>query len=200
MRTSLLLFFVLLFSSSFGQGQTYLGVEIGPKFEVYEFSDNGNGLDTRPFFFSPIYGFTIGRELNESFAIESGLYLNDYGQSYEIKGELFGTSSNAVFAYQVPLRLRGRIPLVADRLSVLTTIGYTLAINSSYGSRGSGSRFSSGSLFGTNDSTRTQDISNYSLERSYGLIETGILINTLYFCKLHDRPQTNCRIRCEVLD
>lgn len=28
---------------SLGQNSTYLGIEIGPKFEVYQSTDNGNG-------------------------------------------------------------------------------------------------------------------------------------------------------------
>ena len=45
---------ILLHFVSFGQNSTYLGIEIGPKFEVYQSTDNGNGLYTKPFFYSPL--------------------------------------------------------------------------------------------------------------------------------------------------
>lgn len=163
---------------SLGQNSTYLGIEIGPKFEVYQSTDNGNGLYTKPFFFSPIYGLTIGREINSTFTLETGFFVNNYGESYRIEGEDFGyRASNALVAYQMPLRLKARINLLKDKLSLVTTVGYTFAINGDYGSSGSGSSFSSSISSSNNDSTRTEDISTYSLKKSYGLIEAGLALD-----------------------
>ena len=163
---------------SLGQNSTYLGIEIGPKFEVYQSTDNGNGLYTKPFFFSPIYGLAIGREINNTFTFETGFFVNNYGESYRIEGEDFGyRASNALVAYQIPLRLKARINLLKDKLSLVTTVGYTFAINGDYGSSGSGSSFSSSISSSNNDSTRTEDISTYSLKKSYGLIEAGLALD-----------------------
>ena len=163
---------------SFGQISTYLGIEIGPKFEVYQSTDNGNGLYTKPFFFSPIYGLTIGQEINNTFTLETGFFVNDYGESYRIEGEGFGyASSNALLAYQIPLRLKAQLNLLEDKLSLVTTIGYTFAINNDYGSIGYGSSFSSSISSSNNDSTRTEYISNYGLKKSYGLIEAGLALD-----------------------
>ena len=52
---------ILLHFVSFGQNSTYLGIEIGPKFEVYKSTDNGNGLYTKPFSLD-LYGLTIGQK------------------------------------------------------------------------------------------------------------------------------------------
>ncbi|MDB4107460.1 hypothetical protein N9595_03235 [Bacteroidia bacterium] len=163
---------------SFGQNSTYLGIELGPKFEVYQSTDNGNGLYTKPFFFSPIFGLTIGKEINETFLLETGLQINEYGKSYRIKGEGFGGYgvSNALDAYQIPLRLKTRLNLLKDKLSLVTSVGYTFAINGDYGSTGSGSSFSSGSSSAGIDSTRSKHTSTYSLKKSYGLIETGLAL------------------------
>lgn len=163
---------------SFSQNNTYIGLEIGPKFEIYQHADNGNGLSTKPFFFSPIYGLTIGQEFNNIFTFETGFYINDYGQSYRIEGEGFGYgASNALLAFQIPLRLKARLNIVKNRLSLVTTIGYTFAINSDYGSSGSGSSFSNSNLPQYNDSTRSEYLSTYSLKKTYGLIETGLALN-----------------------
>ena len=163
---------------SFGQNLTYLGIEVGPKFEVYQSTDNGNGLYTKPFFFSPIYGLTIGQEINNAFTLETGFFVNDYGESFRIEGEGFGYgSSNALVAYQIPLRLKAHLNLLEDKLSLVTTIGYTFAINNDYGSSGSGSSFSSSASSSNNDSTRTEHMSTYSLKKSYGLIEAGLALD-----------------------
>ncbi len=162
---------------TFGQNRTYIGAEIGPKFEVYRYMDSGDGLYTKPFFYSPIYGFTIGQGLNKNFMFEAGFYVNDYGESYRIKGDNGYGSSNALIAYQIPLRLKSRLNLIKQRLHLVATVGYTLGINSEYGSYGSGSSFSISSHPEYNDSTRTQDLSSYSLRKTYGLIETGLSLD-----------------------
>ncbi len=169
---------ILLPFVSYGQNSTYLGVEIGPKFEVYQSTDNGNGLYTKPFFFSPIYGLIIGQEINNTFTLETGFFVNNYGESYRIEGENFGYSaSNALVAYQIPLRLKARQNLLKNKLSLVTTVGYTFAINGDYGSIGSGSSLSSSIHSANNDITRTEYISTYSLKKSYGLIEAGLALD-----------------------
>ena len=169
--------FILLPFVAIGQNKTYLGFEIGPKFEIYQYADNGNGLYTKPFLFSPVYGLTLEREINNTISAEMGFFINDYGESYRIKGDFGYSMSNAIMAYQIPLRLKARLNLIKERLNIVTTIGYTFAINNDYGSSGSGSGFTSFSGLQYNDSTRTQDISTYSLKKTYGLIETGIALD-----------------------
>ena len=178
MKSGIKYLLLLLPFVSFGQNLTYLAIEIGPKFEVNQSTDNGNGLYTKPFFFSPTYGLTIGQEINNTFTLETGFFVNNYGESYRIEGEDFGYSaSNALVAYQIPLRLKARTNLLKDKLSLVTTVGYTFAINGDYGSSGSGSSFSSSISSSNNDSTRTEYISTYSLKKSYGLIEAGLALD-----------------------
>ncbi len=166
---------VLLPLISFGQNKTYVGVEIGPKFEMYKYIDNGDGLYTKPFFYSPIYGLTLGQELSKSFILETGIYINDYGQSFRIKGDNGYSTSNGLLAYQIPLRLKTRVNLLKERLFMVTTIGYTFAFNNGYGSSGSGYSYTNSPEFESyNYSTRTEQVSDYSLRKTYGLIETGL--------------------------
>ena len=121
---------------------------------------------------------TIGQEINNTLTLETGFFVNDYGESFRIKGEDFGYgSSNALVAYQIPLRLKAHLNLLEDKLSFVTTIGYTFAINNDYSSSGSGSSFSSSASSSNNDSTRSESISTYSLKKSYGLIEAGLALN-----------------------
>lgn len=168
---------ILLPIVAIGQNKTYLGFEIGPKFEIYQYEDNGDALYTRPFFFSPVYGLTLGQELNKTLSLETGFYINDYGESYRIEGDWGYSSSNAFLAYQIPLRLKARLDLVRERLSLAGTVGYTLGFNNDFGSAGAGAAFSASSNGEYNDSTRTQHISNYSFNRVFGLIETGVALD-----------------------
>lgn len=163
---------------SFGQKTTYVGIESGPKFEVYESTDHGNALQTDPFFHSPIYGLTIGQEINNVFTLETGFFINDYGQSYRIDGQgAVALISNAITSYQIPVRIKARLNVLKDKLSLETTVGYTLAINSNYGSSGYGSA-NYGSLASPNsDNIRTEYLANYSLVKSFGLIEAGVAVN-----------------------
>jgi len=174
MRIIFKAFFIFLPLLAIGQDKTYLGVELGPKFEIYQYQDNGDGLYTKPFFYSPIYGLTIGRELNKTFVSEIGLIINDYGESFRIEGDAGYGTSDAILAIQIPLRLKARLKIIKEKLDLVTTIGYHLAINTDYGSSGSGTSFWSSSVPGSNDSTRTETKSNYSFNKTYGLIETGI--------------------------
>ncbi len=174
MKSPSVIFLFLLPFMSKGQNKTYVGVEFGPKFEIYQYADNGNGLYTKPFLFSPIYGLTIGKEINKTFIGETGFYINDYGESYRIKGNFGYSMSNALLAYQIPFRLKARLYLIKERLNITTTIGYTFAINNDFGSSASGSSFTSTSGLQHNYSTRIQDTSTYSLRKTYSLIETGV--------------------------
>lgn len=174
MKLNIAALLILLPFVSIGQNKIYLGFEIGPKFEIYQYVDNGNGLYTEPFVFSPIYGVTIGRELNQTLIFETGFYVNNYGKNYRIKGVWGFGASNAFLAYQIPLRLKARLNLFRDRLSIVPTIGYTLAINEDYGSSGSGYSSTGSSGLQYNDSTRIEDISTYNFEKTYGVIEMGV--------------------------
>lgn len=161
---------------AFGQNKTYVGLEIGPKLENYQSIDNGDGLLTKPFFYSPIYGLTIGQELNKILTVETGFYINDYGESYRINGDFGYSASNALVAYQIPLRLKARVNVIKDQVSIVPTIGYTFAINNDFESSGSGAGFTTSMGAAFNDSTRTQHTSTYNLRRNYGLIEAGLAL------------------------
>lgn len=168
--------FILLPVVAIGQNRTYIGLEVGPKFEVYQSVDNGDALYTQPFFYSPIYGLTIGQEINPHFTVETGMYLNNYGESYRIEGENGYQAGDGLLVYQIPLRLKARLDLIKEKLSLVTTVGYTIAINTDYGSSGSGSGFTSSTNPLFTDSIRTEDISDYSFQKTYGLLETGLAL------------------------
>ena len=155
-----------------GQRATYLGLEIGPKFEVYRYTDNGNYLYTKPFFDTPVFGITIGQKINKTFLAETGLYFVDYGESYRLRKSDFYFTTNAIFVYQIPFRLKARLNLIEDRLNLTGTVGYSLNINSEFTSMG----FTIFSYYDGQDSIFSVDTSDYGLRKTYPLLETGLAL------------------------
>ena len=172
----LIIVFAISHQQAKAQNKTFLAFDLGPKFEMYEYADNGKSLSTPPFYFSPIYGFTLAQELNKTFVVETGLYVDDYGESYKIQGDAAGFASNAFLAYQIPFRLRASQPLIKDKLFLTAGVGAVLAINSDagFGSIGLASSFASSTSPGFNDSTRTEYRSVLSEDKKYWLLETSL--------------------------
>ncbi|MEO0896805.1 MAG: hypothetical protein AAFY71_10430 [Bacteroidota bacterium] len=175
MKNQIFILLTLLPIFSVSQNKTYLGIEIGPKYEIYELEEQSRDISTPPFYYSPILGVTLGQDINSWLTVETGFFYNNYGESYRIRGDIGFGLSNAINAYQIPLRLKPKFRLFENRIVLSPTLGYTFAFNDEFGSDGNGGGFSSigMSMPGFNDSTRYQDRSNYSLQRTYGLIETG---------------------------
>ena len=61
-----------LFSqTAFAQLRTFLGIEAGPKWEVYRSEDQGVDLYTKPFFYSPVISVNIGQEIHPNIRLET---------------------------------------------------------------------------------------------------------------------------------
>lgn len=169
--------FLVLFTINQSYGQNlYMSLEVGPKFEVYQSTDKGGVIYTKPFLYMPIYGLVLGHEINNVFSIESGLYINDYGESYRVLGDWGYGISNGFVAYQIPLRLKSQINLHKERLKLSTHIGYHFAIHDAYYST---SRGGGHFTYPQEGFTRTEDITVYDFRKTYSLIETGIGLDYL---------------------
>ncbi len=162
------------------QNSTYFGFEVGPKFEVYQYSDKGGYIYTKPFFSVLVYGFTIGQEINQTFLFETGLYFVDYSESYRVKKDVPYSITNALFVFQIPFRLKARLNLVKDKLNLATTVGYSLNINSSYGTWGYGR----GTFIDPQDTIVVFDSSDYKLRKTYPLLELGLALEYQFKNKL----------------
>lgn len=174
-KSTTIILLSILFSPfvTLAQKSTFIGVEIGPKYDIYDYTDNTDRLYTKPFFYSPAYGLTIGQELNKTITLETGIYFNDYGESYIIEGDIGYGATNAIFVTQIPLRLKANLQLLKDKLNLVGTVGYTFSFNSS-GGTGTGS-FTSISPF-NGDTLNSSYTSNYDLKSAYGLFETGLAL------------------------
>jgi len=180
---SLLLVFLFFSLSIFGQNKTYLGIEVGPKLETYHHIDNGDGLFTPAFFYSPIVGLTIGQEINNNFLVETGIYFNDYGESYRLKGELGYSSSDAVFMLNIPLRLRGNFHPFKN-LEILKSISISPSLGIQWGMIPFFFEDDTGSGFGSSSSGSftftTEESSYYNIQQHFLLFEGGITLEKNY--------------------
>lgn len=164
---ALILFFSVI-SWAPAQKSTYFGLEFGPKYEVYQYSGSGEVIYTKPSLDLPVYGFNFSQELNKSILLETGLLFVDYSESYRFRQDYPYFASNAVYSLQIPLRIRSRIQLIKDKLSLTSTVGISANINTSYGSWG---YLRMGDI---QNPTFLVDTANYSLQKSYPLLEGGI--------------------------
>jgi len=165
--------FILLFAVSSIKGQslnTYVGIVTGFKFEVYEHTDDGSSLSTKPFFKRPMSGFTVGQELNKQFILESGLYFINYSKRYKVDLFTLGLDNVAIFALQIPVKLKARLNLIDNKLKLLTTVGYSLSINTNSNSTGY-SMLQYGKTYATSIISDTAD---YTLRKTFPLLETSI--------------------------
>ena len=177
--------FILLLvipSFIFAQNKTYLGFDIGRKYDIYQSIDNGDALYTEPFTCCPVLGINLGQEINKTFTFETGIYLNSYGGGFGINGIGY-TGGNNFLAYQIPLRLKANLNIIEDKLRLVTTVGYTFAYNLNPGSTGSGSIISTSTSQSSGvmiDSSIVEYNYNVSQREYYGLLETGISIEYIF--------------------
>ena len=174
-RSLLLILVISLLSMKLhAQKKTYFGIETGPKWDLYQLTDNGSDL-----FSSPVpggtYGFYFGQELNKGFIAETGLYGYEYYESIRFKSSQMPGfwSSNAFYTLQIPLRIKKPINLIKQRLFITPSFAYVFGINLEYGHPDSIGGYGWGSIGNINYSYDEYS----SLSRTLHLLETGISID-----------------------
>ncbi len=173
MNSKFFLIAVLLFvvQLSVAQKSTFLGFEGGRSYDQYIVHDPTD-IITNTKLESTFFGVTLSQELSENFLIETGIIRKGYYQGYEETSSPGGQSySTAYNTWQIPIRLKGRLPIVKEKFYLTTTVGYHYGINSNYGSGGTG-----GSHW-SNDSGDTLSItstSNNTITERFSLLETGV--------------------------
>lgn len=169
----ILVVLILSFSNLFGQEGLYLRFECGPTGDIYQYTDNGNELGTRPVY-NGVWGLSAGKEFTSLFAIETGFYWNYYAESFYFKNIKSATEASSVYdAWQIPLRLKGGIHIYRDMLVFGTTVGLNYCVNPNYDFQNSGME----------KSIREKDTIYYSFTpkgfdiKSFLLLETGLFLD-----------------------
>lgn len=146
------------------QKRTYIGVEVGPKFELLESSENFN---TDPFYYCPTYGFILGQEINNALSFETGLYKNEYGDKVELKNSSMTLMSNSMETFNIPIRLKANLNM-GKKVKFSSILGYHFGINNTYQPGGSSYR-------------KTQHLEmsafyDYRYKKYFSMIESGIRV------------------------
>src|SRR5687768_4072825 len=103
-----------LLSNSYAQVKTYLGAEGAFTHDSYEIVDYGNKLKEMPLI-TGFWGFTCRQELNHYFSLETGLIKKYYDEGVAFKGMIMYSTSNAIDAWMIPLRVQSAFNLYKEK-------------------------------------------------------------------------------------
>jgi len=164
------------------QNNISIGLEGGPSLDRYEMQDDGGRLVALDLYNGAV-GMNVGYHFMNYFSLETALIFKDYtkGYAFAIQNREVGFSGFAFSTFQIPLRIRGSIPLYKDKIFLSTVVGYHHSfIRSS--SKGELSIVSVGS----EHAFESNEIYSETVVDQFSLMETGLglefsLINGLLF-------------------
>lgn len=125
-KTKLLVLFVFTPFMLLAQSKLYVGVEANFVKDHYLITDEGNGLNRQPrgMWKLPGASFLLGYQFNPYLSIETGLSFRPMTTGYSLEEEstLLISRGGKLF-YQVPLRIRSRVPIYRDWLFASANMG-----------------------------------------------------------------------------
>ncbi|MEQ8811001.1 MAG: hypothetical protein RIE59_18155, partial [Imperialibacter sp.] len=175
----LVLLFAFNTSYVLGQHKTYLGFELGPKYEKISESDPGGLVGEKPIYYSPAGGFIVGQEISPGLLLETGLNAYKYGVGFRLKSPNVGLISGQSYAaIQIPLRLKSNFGFFMERLKLSPFIGYSFVHNMRYEiDRGATNIGGHSSSFHAGDESRLTMVATPGLRKNYSLIEAGVSVS-----------------------
>ncbi|MBK9632760.1 MAG: hypothetical protein IPO62_17185 [Saprospiraceae bacterium] len=165
-----LAFSILTICTLTAQHNISIGLEGGPSLDRYEMHDEGGRLVAKPLYNGSV-GINVGFHFMNYFSLETALIFKDYtkGYGFAIENREVGFSGFAYSTFQIPLRVRGSIPLYKDKIFLSTVVGYHHSfIRSSPGGRFSIVSLSSEYAFESNE------IYSETVVDQFSLLETGL--------------------------
>lgn len=170
---TLIVALLFLTVTTYGQRSTYFGFTGALNYDVYEFTDPGNTFKEIPLS-GGSGGLIIGQEVSDFLILETGFMQKEYWEGYGYtaeEGSSLGTASNSYISYQIPLRLKSKINLKKNKITLYPLIGLNFSINADYGyglGYGTG-RYQTGEI--TIINSYTEDV---NLKKTFLLLETGL--------------------------
>lgn len=164
-QPGIFIFFILiLVSPAYCKAQLYFGAEFGSKNEIYKLTDPGHTLAVNNAVQGPVLGLLASKPINASNAIETGLIFNQYLQGYSLLNQGMSYSTDALFALQVPLRLKSSVYLLNRRLKLSGILGVHYAFNTNSIAKTTGDFHASGQNFSYDgESSTSTSTHNYIL-------------------------------------
>jgi hypothetical protein len=182
-RTLIVLSLIGISQISYSQKSTFIGFEGAITSDIYEIIDPCNIIQNTPLITNS-WGFTIGREIDKNFLVETGIIRKYYAEGYAFtKYPDVGSTSNAYNSWQIPVRLKAKLNLVNNKFFLTTTIGYHLGINTEYGYGGGSGGF--GHINGQDTIPNSSYTINDSIAKTFSLLEPGIGLEVIAFKGFH---------------
>ncbi|WOK04900.1 hypothetical protein RT717_17600 [Imperialibacter roseus] len=171
--------FVGIYLQAEAQHKTYLGFELGPKYEKISVDDLGGMVGEKPIYYSPAGGFIVGQEISQGLLLETGLNAYKYGVGFRLKSPNVGLISGQSYAaIQIPVRLKSNFGFFRERLKLSPFIGYSFVHNMRYEiDRGSTNIGGHSSSFHAGDESRLTMVATPGLRKNYSLIEAGVSVS-----------------------
>lgn len=106
-----------------GQGESWIGLDIGPKLTYFDWAANNSQLSPSPLV-GYVWGINASHELSKALILESGYYQNNYGTGFCYNGSCsVNTPSHLIKTFQVPARLKYRVGLIKEYVSITGQLG-----------------------------------------------------------------------------
>ncbi len=180
MKKTVLLAFLVIFSGHlFAQkfnSRTFGGLELGLKFEQFRQISADPSLQTPVFFYAPIYGVTVQRELHSrNFLLGTGLFINNYGAGFRFRDDGIN-QFRGLTSVQIPLRLIAKIPVSfgIPEVQIGLSLGTQVGFNTSFGGAETYQ-----SIIGSNINSSYKVTVRNDLQKIFGLAEVGIFTHIL---------------------
>lgn len=180
MKRFLLIFLttILLSNLIHAQRALYIGLEVGPKGDFYQFDDPAGLLSTRPAFYAPNIEIKLDYRMTPRYSLSTGIIFNNYGESFRLKDQfnLLSGSSNAMATLDIPFRGHIRLfPWKAEeaKIRIGATGGYHVVFNLDYQSFSSSETGS----FGFNQEVILQASTRNENTNLFNLVEGGLFLD-----------------------
>jgi hypothetical protein len=179
MNTKSLFVVLLLCCVTLARGQkrfTYIGVEAGPNYGIFKFTDTGGFLYTKTQYDKPYIALRLEQELTRAFSISVGVLKHNYSTNFRFTNDESYSSYIAMQNLHIPVRLSYTIPIKFG----VPEVRFTPFI---------GAHYVKNRAFGRLDTIKerlTPNFSNYftgkinGLSSSYTLLETGAGIDFMF--------------------
>lgn len=179
MKTQSLFVALLLCCVTFAVGQkkfTYFGIETGPNFGIFKFTDTGGFIYTKTQFDKPYIALRLEQEITSGLSISVGVLKHDYTTNFQFTNDESYSTYVAMQNLHIPVRLSYTIPIKFGVPEVRLTPFI-------------GAQYVKNSAFGKSDTIKerlTPNFSNYFVGKingsssNYTLLEGGMGVDFMF--------------------
>ena len=181
---------LFLNNSLLGQRATYINLGVAVNNDIFEFYDPCNIMQSA-FLLSHAWSVTITQEVIPHLSIESGFISKVTMSGIKLNREhpdwgQINSFNLAFYSTQIPLRIKGNIFLIKNKLQISSTLGYHFGINHDYYWEDD---YSETQFYP--DDTISYTRTSFNPRKNYSLVEAGIGFNYAFNPSLEFAAETS---------